>query len=83
MSQNTKPGKSTLCDIFPVAGPALKDKPKVKETGFHHNKQQTSHTLVSNKKLQGNKPSVEKAVYTTYTREISFEKFLQSKGKKP
>jgi len=84
MSQNTKPfGKNALCNFFPIAGSAVKEKPRAKNLGIKQNKQQNSLNTLASKTPQKNKPSVEKAVYTTHTQEISFEEFLKSKHKKP
>jgi len=83
MSQNTKPfRKDALCNFFPAAGSALKEKPRAKNSGVKQNKQQNSLNTLASKK-NPNKSSVEKAVYTTHTQEISFEKFLKSKPKNP
>ena len=84
MSQNTKPlRKDALSNFFPSAGTALKEKPGIKNSGNKQNKQKNSLNTLVGKKFPGNKPSVEKAVYTTHTQEISFEEFLKSKRKKP
>lgn len=84
MSQNTKPfGKDAICNFFPAAGSALKQKPGAKNLGSKQNKQQNSLNTLVSKKTPGDKSSVEKAVYTTHTQEISFEEFLKSKHKKP
>ncbi len=84
MSQNTKPfGKDALCNFFPVAGSALKQKPGAKNLGIKQSKQQNPLNTLASKKTPVNKSSVEKAVYTTHTQEISFEQFLKSKHKKP
>jgi hypothetical protein len=84
MSKNTKTfGKDALCNFFPSAGSALKQEPGTKNSAIKQNKQQKSLNTLLSKKPPENKPSVEKAVYTTHTQEISFEEFLKSKHKKP
>ena len=84
MSQNTKPfRKDALCNFFPVAESTAKKKPEAKNVSINQNKQQNPMNTLTTEKTPVNKPSVEKAVYTTQTQEISFEKFLKSKHKKP
>ena len=84
MSQNTKPfGKDALYNFFPSAGSALKQKPRTKNLGIKQNKKKNSQNTLVSKKPEKNKSSIEKAVYTTHTQEISFEEFLKSKHKNP
>ena len=84
MSQNTEPvRKDALSNFFPSAGCTLKQKPEIKNSITKQNTQQNSLKTLVNKTAPEIKSSVEKAVYTTHTQEISFEEFLKSKHNKP